>query len=72
MYVAKMTTRYPDYHGTGYYNFLMDEDEEHLDEMIGNNSHDFSHEKTVEIDVEDLSELIEKYPTKEDLNKGEF
>lgn len=28
--VAKMMTRYPDFHGEGYYNFLTDEQEDEL------------------------------------------
>ena len=34
MFIAKMTTNYPDYHGTGYYNFIMNEDEDELDGKV--------------------------------------
>ena len=69
MYVAKMTTRYPDFKGVGYYNFLVEEDDVYLAHRIEENLHDFTHQGTMKGDVEDVNELMEKYPTKEDLNK---
>lgn len=71
MYVAKMTTRYPDYHGTGYYNFLMDEDADSLEAMVEEQSHDFMHQSTVFIDMSQ-ADILKKYPTKQELDKGEF
>lgn len=71
MYVAKMSTNYPDYHGIGYYNFIMDEDSESLEAMVEENSHDFRHQSTIFIDMSQ-SEIMKKYPTKQALNEGEF
>lgn len=71
MYVAKMHTRYPDFHGKGYYNFIMDEDRGSLDAMIEENGHDFSHQKTVFIRM-DKHKILEKYPTKQSINDKYF
>lgn len=70
--VAKMTTRYPEYKGEGYYNFLMDEDIEELEAKIENNSHDFSLVGIEEVDVDTIDEVVEMYPNKSDLNKALF
>ena len=70
--VAKMATRYPDFHGEGYYNFLMDEDIDELEFKIENNSHDFSLVGIEEVDVDTIDEVVEKYPSKADLNKALF
>ena len=70
--VAKMTTRYPDYHGKGYYNFLMDEDMEALEAKIEEYSHDFSLVAIKEVDVDSILNLTEEWPTKEDLNREVF
>lgn len=70
--VAKMTTRYPDFHGSGYYNFLMDEDMDELEAKIDNNSHDFSLVAIEEVDADSIQEVTEMYPSKSDLNKALF
>lgn len=72
IYVAKMTTKYPEFHGSGYYNFLVEEDDLYLEEKIEENLHDFNYIKTVKVDVEDVNELMEKYPTKSKLNEAFF
>lgn len=70
--VAKMTTRYPDFHGEGYYNFLMSDDMDELEGKIERNSHDFSLVAIEEIDVDTIDEVVEMYPNKSDLNKALF
>lgn len=72
MFVAKMVTRYPDYHGSGYYNFLMKHDEQELEKLIEEYSHDFQHDGTIFIKINKHDELMQKYPTKDDLNKAVF
>lgn len=72
MYIAKMTTRYPDFHGSGYYNFLMDESSDGVHWKIVDNSHDFSHVKTVKTRFKSIEAIMAKYPTKEALNKRYF
>lgn len=72
MYIAKMHTRYPEFHGAGYYNFLMDENEEYLNEKIEEYSHDFMLEGVVKTRHESIQAVTEAYPTKEDLNNKYF
>ena len=72
MFIAKMHTRYPDYHGTGYYNFLMEKSQEALDEKIEEYSHDFSHEGTVKTRHESVEALTRQFPTKAVLNDKYF
>lgn len=72
MYVAKMTTRYPDYHGEGYYNFLMDNDYDKLMNKVENYSHDFKLEKVATVLGETAKDVTERYPTKEKLNETYF
>ena len=72
MYIAKMHTRYPEFHGVGYYNFLMDADREALDEKIEDNSHDFSLEKVIKTRFATVSDVLAKYPTKQKLNDKYF
>lgn len=72
MFIAKMATRYPDYHGEGYYNFLMDDDEESLDAKIEEYSHDFMLDKVVETEHETVDDVVEEYPSKAELNKALF
>ena len=71
MYIAKMSTRYPDFHGEGYYNFLMDESSDGVHWKVVDNSHDFSHQKTVFVDMT-IDEILKKYPTKDKLNDKYF
>lgn len=72
VYVAKMTTRYPDFHGEGYYNFLMDETRGGLEAKIERQIHDFRLEDTAELDYDSVEELVADYPSKEKLNKAVF
>lgn len=73
VYVAKMTTKYPDFHGEGYYNFVMSTDEGELADKIERQEHDFRLVKMVELeDFDDIDEVIEMYPSKQALNEAEF
>ena len=72
VYIAKMHTRYPDYHGSGYYNFIMDTDKDSLLEKVERNSHDFSLEGTVTTRHKSIESVMAKYPTKEALNEKFF
>ena len=54
--VARMHTNYPEYHGTGYYNFIIEQDEDAL-------------EAIKEFDFDSVDDLLSEYPTKQDLNK---
>lgn len=72
MYIAKMTTRYPDYHGSGYYNFIMDTDKDSLMARVEDMSHDFSLAGTVKTRHKSIDTLIAKYPTKQELNAKFF
>lgn len=73
VYVAKMVTRYPEFHGSGYYNFIMATNDEQLEYKIEDNSHDFMLDKMVELeDFNDISEVLEMYPSKQALNEEKF
>lgn len=72
VYIAKMHTRYPDFHGSGYYNFIVTTDRDELLEKIEDNSHDFSLEGTVTTRHKSIENLMGKYPTKESLNEKFF
>ena len=72
LYVAKMHTRYPEYHGSGYYNFLMDTDEDALYSKIEDNSHDFGLEKVVKTKHKSIEAILAKYPSKDKLNERYF
>lgn len=72
VYVAKMVTRYPDYHGKGYYNFIMATDKDELLDKIERNSHDFSLDGTVTTRHKSIDSLMLKYPTKQALNTKFF
>ena len=72
MFIAKMHTRYPDFHGKGYYNFLMDTTQDGILEKIEDNSHDFSLEGIVKTRFKSVEALVAKYPTKESLNERYF
>lgn len=72
IYIAKMHTRYPDYHGTGYYNFLMATDKDELMAQVEEYSHDFSLEGTVTTRHKSIENVIAKYPTKQALNEKFF
>ena len=67
--VARMHTNYPEYHGTGYYNFIIEQDEDALEAKIEEYSHDFHLEGIKEFDFDSVDDLLSEYPTKQDLNK---
>lgn len=72
MYIAKMVTKYPELKGEGYFNFLMNDDYDKLMYKVQEYSHDYR--LSGDVIEQDLSqeELIEKYPTKYDLNRALF
>lgn len=72
MFIAKMHTRYPDFHGEGYYNFIMDDDRDRLDAKIEENSHDFMLEGVVKTRFKSTNAIVKKYFKKEDLNEKYF
>lgn len=72
MFIAKMHTRYPDFHGKGYYNFIIETDKNELLAKIDDNSHDFSLEGTATTRHKSIENLIAKYPTKQELNAKFF
>jgi nitrogen regulatory protein PII-like uncharacterized protein len=73
MYIAKMVTRYPDYHGEGYYNFIMDEDYDTLLDKVEDNSHDFMLGATiVKTRHKSIEALVAQYPEKSKLNNKYF
>ena len=72
MYIAKMTTRYPDFHGEGYYNFLMDTSKDGILEKIERNEHDFRLAGTVKTRHKSIDSLVAKYPSKQELNAKFF
>ena len=72
MYIAKMHTRYPEFHGKGYYNFIVEEDEDTLYNEIEKQSHDFSLQLVKHTRHHSLENLIAAYPTKEKLNNKYF
>lgn len=72
MFIAKLHTRYPEFHGSGYYNFLIEEDEDTLEYKIEEQSHDFSLEKVVTTRHESVENIIKAYPTKYKLNERYF
>lgn len=72
MKIAKMMTRYPEYKGTGYYNFVCADTDEELDQQIEMNSHDYILGTVVDIKMSDRGKFFKKYNTKEKLNKKFF
>lgn len=72
VYIAKMHTRYPEYHGTGYYNFIMKTDRDELLASIEYMSHDFMLVGTVTTRHKSIENLVGKYPTKQKLNEKFF
>lgn len=72
MFIAKMHTRYPEFHGSGYYNFVMTDDYDELEGKIEHNSHDFQLVKIVETKHQSVENIIKQYPTKQKLNEGYF
>ena len=72
MYIAKMHTKYPEFHGTEYYNFIISDDPDELDEKIEYVSHDFSLEGVVKTRHQSIEAVIAEYPTKQELNAKFF
>lgn len=72
MFIAKMHTRYPDYHGKGYYNFIIESDEDVLNSKIEEMSHDFSLDGTVKTRFKSVEAITTKYPSKDKLNERFF
>ena len=72
MFIAKMHTRYPEFHGAGYYNFLIESDYETLEGKIEDNSHDFGLEKIVETKHKTVEAIVKQYPSKSKLNERYF
>lgn len=72
VYIAKMSTRYPEYHGSGYYNFLMTQNEDELLDKIEEYSHDFILVGTVTTRHKSIESLVDKYQSKSELNKKFF
>jgi len=72
MYIAKMTTKYPDFKGEGYYNFLMTSTSEEMTEKLEENKHDFYLINEIKTRYQSVEAILKKYPTKEELNKGLF
>lgn len=69
MFIAKITTRYPEYHGKGYYNFVTSMHEDELNAKLEDMSHDFRHVATIKTRHQSSEGLHRAYPTKEQLNK---
>lgn len=72
IYIAKMGTNYPDYHGEGYYNFLMEGSKEELSAAISRNNHDFHLIAQKKTRFESVENVLAKYSTKARLNKALF
>lgn len=72
IYIAKLHTRYPEFHGSGYYNFIMEEDEATLEYKIEDMSHDFQLQGVVKTRHASIENVIKQYPTKQQLNKRYF
>ena len=72
VYIAKMHTNYPEFHGKGYYNFIMDTDKDNLMARVEDNSHDFRLVGTVTTRHKSVESVVAKYPTKESLNDKFF
>ena len=72
MFIAKMATKYPDYHGSGYYNFIVEMDEDELNYKIEDISHDFYHVETIKTRHKSVDGLLKACPTKQELNDKYF
>lgn len=72
MYIAKLSTRYPDFHGSGYYNFLIEDDEDALNSKIEEMSHDFRHIATIKTKHQSIEAIVRAYPSKQKLNERYF
>ena len=72
MFIAKMTTRYPEYHGTGYYNFIIEKDYDVLNAQIQMNSHDFMLVGITKTRHQHELNIVHQYPNKADLNAKYF
>ena len=72
IHIAKMGTNYPDYHGSGYYNFLMEDSADALEDKIEEYSHDFHLVAQKETKFQSVENLVKKYPSKDKLNAALF
>lgn len=72
IYIAKMHTRYPEFHGSGYYNFVFSDNEEDLNYKIEDMSHDFQLTGVVVTRHHNIENVLKQYRTKEQLNKRYF
>ena len=72
MYIAKMITRYPEFKGSGYYNFIMDNDIDELQGAIDDNLHDYILDRVVKTRFKSINNIINKYPSKQSLNNKYF
>lgn len=72
IYIAKMGTRYPDYHGEGYFNFIMAESNDELRDKLEDNSHDFYLINEVKTRHKSIEAVTNQYKTKYDLDKALF
>lgn len=68
MYIAKLVTRYPEFHGSGYFNFIVESDKEVLESKVEEMGHDFYLAGSIMLDIEQ-DELLDRYPTKYELDK---
>lgn len=72
MLIAKMGSRYPEFYGSGYYNFIMVMTSEEMESKLEDNGHDFYLIDEVETRHQSIGAIIKKYPTKQLLNEGLF
>jgi len=72
LYISKMGTRYPEFKGEGYYNFLITNSQEEMDSKLENNKHDYYLIFTRKTRHQSVERLLELYPTKEKLNEKYF
>ena len=72
MHIAKMTTNYPEFHGTGYYNFLMATTRDELEGLIEDNLHDFSLAGIVKTRHQSVDNIVKLYPSRQQLNDKYF
>lgn len=72
MFIAKMHTRYPEFHESGYYNFVFGYSEAELNAKVEDMSHDFELQGVVKTRHASIENVIKQYPTKQQLNKRYF
>lgn len=72
IYIAKLITRYPEFHGSGYYNFIMKDNEDDLYDAIDGYGHDFKLDSVVKTRHHSIENIVKKYPSKTELNERYF